>query len=255
VLVVASVVLLCGCRPSGISDFKASHQAIQNVSHASAEWSTKNDKGSFKYTAEFDCATPYYHRASAVDLTPKGVADGTRSELGAPVPHQGVDLLFVDGREFSKSATGVWEWTPPYDWKEFPVSHNPSTECEALRAGKDPEMGPFAAGNHFYPILDFPGIVKENKIEYLTERVVADGRCREYRVTYQDAVEYNRLPTSNGEYISYDARPVQAVVCLGSKDHLPRQAAQGGWTFTYSYGSFEKLPAPETSSAVADRCE
>ncbi|HYL92615.1 MAG TPA: hypothetical protein VEW69_05605 [Alphaproteobacteria bacterium] len=191
-----------------------------------------------------DCEQLYYHRLSIKDLTAAGVTAGTRSELGAPLAHQESESLFVDGRSFFKS-TGAWGfdarpyWAPPAGG-----SNNPKSACEALQQGKSPEDGPFAQGVHFLPVLSFARALAENKIEYLADRVREGGKCREYRVVYQDTAETSRMVTGNGEYTSYALQPTQATVCLDAKSHLPVQIVQGDWTVKYDYGALEKLPAP-----------
>ena len=249
-LVTAS--LMCGCRRSGPSDFKASQQAFQKISRVKVEWSATTDKGRFKETVEMDCDAPYYHRLSVTDLTENGIASGTRSALGQPLAHQETEDLFIDGKSFDKS-TGTWGFDARPDWAP-PAGggYNPTAECQALRDGKDPEDGPFAQGVHFIPVLGYARVLAGNKIEYMAKRTLEGGACWEYRVVYQDSTEASRVSTPNGEMISYEMRPVEATVCLGTTDRLPRQIVQGDWTVKFSYGRFEKLPAAPQPVANTD---
>lgn len=242
--------LLSGCRPSGPADLKKSAAAFQKISRIRVEWSSQTDRGAFKQTAELDCNAPYYHRLSVKDLTDKGIADGTRSALGAPKAHQETEMLYVEGASYLRTS-GVWASEPVTDWSATHTSnYNPRSECEAIRQGKDPEDGPFAEDVHVLPVFNFAGALATNKIDYVSDTVVADGPCREYTVTYEDSVESARTVTSNGEYVSFAMQPVKATVCLGKDDALPRQITQGQWVVSFFYGDFVPLPAPPVSTAA-----
>jgi hypothetical protein len=236
-------ITLVGCRPSAPSEFKAAQEAFQRVPHVTVEWTAHTDKGSFQQTAEMDCGAPYYHRHLAKDLTPKGVEAGTREALGHPRSHQDTEYLFVGGRSFTRTS-GEWDFAAKPDWAPSGGSYNPKSECQALQEGKDPEGGQYVPDVQFIPVVDFARILSENKMEYIAERALEDGPCREFSVVYPSSVETSQTPTSNGTYTSYDLQPVTATMCLGTKDHLPRQVVQGDWTVKYSYGEIEKLPAP-----------
>ena len=236
-----------GCRPSASSEFKAAQEAFQKAPHVTVEWTAQTDKGSFHQTAELDCSAPYYHRHLVKDLTPRGVEAGSRQALGQPRSHQDTDYLFVSGRSFTRTS-GEWGFDAKPDWAASASNYNPKSECQALQEGKDPEDGPFAPDVHFIPVLDFARILSENKMEYVAERTLEDGPCREYRVVYPSPVESSQTATSNGTYTSYESKPVTATICVGTKDHLPRQAVQGDWTVRYSYGEIEKLPPPSVAT-------
>jgi hypothetical protein len=245
VFMVTSVpaILMVGCRPSAPSEFKAAQEAFLNVTHVTVEWTAQTDKGSFQQTAEMDCRAPYYHRHLVKDLTPRGVEAGTREALGQPRSHQDTEYLFVGGRSFTRTS-GEWGFAAKPDWAPSPGSYNPKSECQDLQEGKDPEGGEYVPDVQFIPVVDFARILSENKMEYIAERALENGPCREYRVVYPSSVETNQTSTSNGTYTSYDLKTVTATMCMGTKDHLPKQVVQGDWTVKYSYGEIEKLPAP-----------
>lgn len=231
-----------GCRPSAPSEFKASQDAFQKISRVSVEWSSQNDLGSFQQTAELDCSGGYYHRHIVKDLSAKGAAD-TRSALGAPLWHQDTEYLFVDGRSYERSS-GQFGFDAKPSWVRSVSNFNPKSYCQDLQAGKDPEDGPFGSYVHFIPVVDFKQVLSDNKLQYVADRISDDGPCREYSVTYSSNVESSSRPTPNGAYVSFEMKPVDAKMCLGPKDHLPRQVEQDGWMVKYSYGEIQKLAAP-----------
>ena len=238
---------MVGCRPNAPSEFKAAREAFQKAPQVTVEWSAQTDKGSFQQTAEMDCTTPYYHRHLIKDLTPKGIAADAREALGRPLTHQDADYLFVAGRSYIRTS-GEFGFDAKPGWAPSAGSYNPRSECQAIQEGKDPEDGPFAPDVHFIPVLDFARILSENKMEYLAERALDDGPCREYRVVYPSPVETSQTATSNGTYTSYESKPVTATICIGTKDHLPKQVVQGDWTVKYSYREIEKLPLPAVAA-------
>ena len=249
ILAAAMAALCSGCRPSGPAEFKKSATAFQKISRMRVEWTAETDRGTFKQSAELDCVAPYYHRLSVKDLTEKGIAEGTRSALGAPKAHQETEMLYLDGASYLRTS-GVWASDAATEWSVSNTSnYNPRSECEAIRQGKNPEDGPFAEDVHFLPVFNFAGALVTNQMNYVSETVVPDGGCREFTVTYEDSVESARTVTSNGEYVSYSPKPVKATVCLGKDDALPRQIVQGPWTVNFFYGDFVPLPAPPVSTA------
>jgi hypothetical protein len=99
----------------------------------------------------------------------------------------------------------------------------------------------------FIPVVDFKQVLSDSKLQYTADQISGDGPCREYDIAYSSNMESSRRATSNGIDRSFEMRPVNAKMCLGTKDHLPRQVEQGGWTVKYSYGEIQKLPEPAGS--------
>jgi hypothetical protein len=236
-------ILTAGCRPSAPSEFKAAQEAFEKMPQVTVEWVAETDQGSFHQTAEMDCGAPYYHHHVVKHLTLRGVQAGTRESLGHPLAHQEANYLFLGGRSYTRTS-GEFGFNARPGWVLSVGNYNPKGECQPLQEGKYPEDGSFAPDVHFIPVLGFARILNEDKMEYVADRTTEDGPCREYRVEYPSPVETSQTPTSSGTYISCESRPVTATVCVGTKDHLPKQVVEGDWTVRYSYGELEKLPPP-----------